>query len=55
MKRGKFKGGKKKKKSMGYENYPLYCMSGDISLIDNGVCDEAMNNPQCHYDGGDCD
>lgn len=42
------------KKKIGIENYPLYCLSGDIALIGNGVCNEALNNPQCHYDGGDC-
>ena len=45
----------KKKKYGGYDNHPLYCLGGDISLIGNGICDESMNNPQCHYDGGDCD
>lgn len=59
--KGKKKKGKKglkrgkKKKYGGYDNHPLYCLGGDISLIGNGVCDKSMNNPQCHYDGGDCD
>ena len=47
------KGMKGKTKSR-YENYPLYCLTGDVTLIGDGTCHEALNNQACHYDGGDC-
>ncbi|CAM9202693.1 unnamed protein product, partial [Hapterophycus canaliculatus] len=33
----------------GYEN-----CTGELLDLGNGLCNEANNNPQCAYDGGDC-
>ena len=28
--------------------------SGPLELLDNGVCNDEVNNPECSFDGGDC-
>ena len=49
-----FEGWRQKGKKMhGYNNYPFYCLTGDVALIGDGACHEASKAQVCHCDGGD--